>query len=256
MAHVSAPPTSIPFDRGTWWDPDGFLIGLHTLLDTVRVSYFKSILHRRVPLGSPVLDVGCGGGFVAKAVAAVGYRVVGMDPSAAAISAAREADAGRFAVARGEQLPFASETFEAVICSEVLEHVKSPVGVLAEIARVLRPGGTLLFSLTNRTWLSRIVLIELAQRWRPTRVLPPDLHNWDRFIRPQELRKIMEHQQLLIDEVVGLSASPAAIPAATRAYCQLKRRRIGYGEAGRRIELRTGRSKALAYLGYATLTNR
>jgi hypothetical protein len=63
------------FDRGTWWDPDGFLIGLHTLLDTVRLPYFMSILHRRVPLGSPVLDMGCGGGQLKRR--SIGYGEAG-----------------------------------------------------------------------------------------------------------------------------------------------------------------------------------
>lgn len=242
-----------PFDCQDWWDTDGFLFGLHALLNPVRIPYFTSVLNRRVGPGARVLDVGCGGGFVSQALTDAGYEVVGVDPSVRAIRAARLAEAGRFAVAYGERLPFASGVFDAAICSEVLEHVDSPGQVLSEITRTLQSGAILLFSTPNRTWLSRLLLIDLAQRWPATRVLPPRLHEWNHLIRPNELRRMMLSRRLRIDEVKGLTVSPTDIPRAIRALVQLKRQRIGYAMAGEQIRLRSNGNTALAYLGAATL---
>jgi len=242
-----------PFDHQDWWATDGFLFGLHALLDPVRIPYFTAILAQRVGPEARILDVGCGGGFITRALSDAGYEVVGVDPSARAIRAARLATTGGFAVAYGERLPFASGAFDAAICSEVLEHVASPGQMLSEITRTLRSGATLLFSTPNRTWLSRLVLIDLAQRWPPTRVLPARLHEWSYLIRPEELQEMMASRKLRIDDLDGLTVSTADIPRAIHALIQLKRKRIGYGEAGQQIRLRSGGTTALAYLGAATL---
>ena len=241
--------TSGTFDRDDWWLPDGFLIGLHTLLDPARVPYFLSVLQP----GSQVLDVGSGGGFVARAMAGVGHRVFGVDPSAAAVRAANDADAGSFVIGRGEQLPFPTSSFDAVVCSEVLEHVAAPAHVISEIGRVLRPGGRLLFSLPNRTRLSRLTLIEAAQRWRWSRVLPGDLHQWDRFIRPEELTRMLDRRGIHVQDISGLSIAPRAWMATARALLRLRRGRIGFAEAGDAIDIRVGGRMDVAYIGYATL---
>jgi 2-polyprenyl-6-hydroxyphenyl methylase/3-demethylubiquinone-9 3-methyltransferase len=211
-----------------------------------------SILNERISRGGRVLDLGCGGGYVSTALSDAGYEVVGIDPSTKAIRAASQAGDGVFAVAHGEQLPFPAESFHAVICSEVLEHVISPARVLSESARVLTPGGTLLFSGPNRTWMSRLLLVDLAQRWRPTRLLPPELHEWDRFIRPEELGELLIGNGLRINEVRGLGLSRTDVPGAVAASLALKRQRVTYAEAGRRVRLRIGDSTQLAYLGAAT----
>lgn len=252
VEHVEKLWSPSPFDTPNWWDGDGFLLGLHTLLDPVRVPYFTSVLARRIAGGALVLDVGCGGGFVAKAMSAAGHDVVGVDSSHAAIRAAQDTNAGHFTVGQGERLPFRTDCFDAAICSEVLEHVSSPDQVLAEIARTLKPGGTLMFSTPNRSWASRFVLIDLAQKWRLTRILPPGLHEWDRMLKPRELRAMMALRGLGIDELRGLTISLLDVPRAALAVVGLKRGRLGYEQAGRQIRLRAGGSTAIAYLGTAT----
>lgn len=97
------------------------------------------------------------------------------------------------------------------------------------------------------------MLIELAQRWPPTRVLPRWLHEWDWFIRPDELSEMLNEHNIRIEEVRGLSIPPMALPRAARALVNLKRGRVTYAEAGRRIRLRTVAITQVANLGTATL---
>jgi 2-polyprenyl-6-hydroxyphenyl methylase / 3-demethylubiquinone-9 3-methyltransferase len=70
--------------------------------------------------------------------------------------------------------------------------------------RVLKPGGVYLFDTINRTWLSKLIAIELMQEWKPTRVFDTSLHDWDRFIKPEELQTVLARHNLHLQEVVGL----------------------------------------------------
>jgi ubiquinone/menaquinone biosynthesis C-methylase UbiE len=108
-------------------------------------------------IGKRVLDVGCGDGRIAQAFAAAGANVTGMEinflriaQSAGEISAGPLAARCRFVVGDGTRLPFAAAGFDLVILCDVIEHVKDPQAVLAEIARVLRPDGHFYASVPNR----------------------------------------------------------------------------------------------------------
>ena len=241
------------FDRYDWWDPEGLLLGLHTLLDPLRVPYFRSTLERVLPSGGRVLDVGCGGGFVSRELTSAGFDVVGVDISHAAVTAAGEVGAGMVVAGEGEHLPFGDGQFDAVVCTEVLEHVRTPAQVLSEIGRVLRVGGALLFSTPHRTRLSRFVLIDLAQRFPPTRVLPASLHEWDRLIRPDELERMLGRRRFRVEQTVDYTLAVDGMVGAVMALAALKRRRISHAQAGERIRLRAGPRLALGYLGHATL---
>jgi 2-polyprenyl-6-hydroxyphenyl methylase/3-demethylubiquinone-9 3-methyltransferase len=198
-----------------------------------------------------VLDIGSGGGFLAATLADAGYNVVGIDPAMSAVRSAAQHVPASFVLGAGETLPFTNDSFEAVVCSEVLEHVDDIDAVIAEVGRVLHPGGVLIFSLPNRTLLSRLVFIELAQHNSITRVLPPDLHDWDRFIGSRDLTELVRRHNLIVHEVHGVSVRIRDLPAAVGAMVNLRRRRISYSEAGSRVRLRLSRSRAVAYMGYA-----
>jgi 2-polyprenyl-6-hydroxyphenyl methylase/3-demethylubiquinone-9 3-methyltransferase len=247
-----APPQKSAFDSDTWWDPDGFLYGLHTLLGPLRGPYVVSTLRRAGVLqGSRVLDIGSGGGFLTATLSDAGYHAVGIDPSMAAVRGAASHVTASFVLAVGEMLPFADDAFEAVVCSEVLEHVEDAGAVIAEVSRVLMPDGVLVFSLPNRTLLSRLLLIEIAQRNRYTRVLPRDLHDWNRFIGPRDLRRLARRHDLAVQQVRGVSIRVRDVPATFRALADLRRRRINYADAGSRVRLSLGRTRAVAYVGHA-----
>ncbi len=154
-----------------------------------------------------VLDLGCAGGFMAEAMAARGARVTGIDPAAGAIDAARahaRASGLRigYDVGAGEALPYTDAVFDAVVCVDVLEHVADLDQVLAQVARVLRPGGLFLFDTINRNPLARFATITVAEDL--LRLLPRGTHDPAMFIKPRELRHAIQGAGLVPGPVTGL----------------------------------------------------
>ena len=240
----------------SWWDPDGVLGLLRTAANPARLAYIRATLaHLGIdPAGRALLDLGSGGGLLAEELAAGGCRVTGVDPSAASLAvarahAARHGHAVAYARAAGEALPFPAAAFDLVVCCDVLEHVADLDRVLAETARVLRPGGVFLFDTINRTALARLALVTLLQDWPPTRVLPPGLHDAAQFIRPRALRAGLARHGIAVAGLTGLrpAANPLALLAALLAY---KRGRLSLAGLGRRVRLRPGGPRWVAYLGY------
>ena len=182
------------YDRmaASWWDASGFL---HVLaaLNPARFGYMRRVLVEVLhlpPAGLRVLDVGCGGGLLAEEFARMGCTLTGVDPSAASLAAARAHAAARglsidYLRALGESLPFAGGSFDVAYCCDVLEHVSDVSRVVGETARVLRPGGVFFYDTINRTLQSRLIVIKLLQDWPWTAMMPPRLHDWRMFIRPE-----------------------------------------------------------------------
>ena len=243
-------------DRDIWWDETSPLNALRTAVNPGRLGYLKAIIDRAgLQPGAAVLDVGCGGGLMAEEVARFGFAVTGIDPSARSILTARAhaAAAGlqvEYRVASGEALPFDDASFELVYCCDVIEHVADPGRLIGESARVLRPGGIYVFDTINRTLPSRLVMIKLFQDWRPTRFMPRHLHDWHQFIKPAELRPVLERHGLGVKEVVGLSpsASPLKLIGLLRS---IHRGEITPGEMGRRTPFKVSSDRSILYAGYA-----
>lgn len=99
-----------------------------------------------------ILDYGCGTGGNSLAYAPLG-SVVGIEPDRGAVTLARRRGGARYCRASGTQLPFGQGAFDAVVASDVLEHIEDDVAAAAEIARVLRPGGTAIISVPAHQWL-------------------------------------------------------------------------------------------------------
>lgn len=187
-----------------WWSDD--IRWVRTLKNMVpgRLSWFDKAIDWQ---GKDVLDLGCAGGFMAEALAEKGANVTGIDPAADAIEAARaHADQGdlaiRYDVGVGEDLPYADGSFDAVVCVDVLEHVKDLAQVVREIARVLRPGGLLLFDTINRNPLARFVTITVAEDI--LRILPKGTHDPEMFIKPRELTDHFRQAGLIPGTMTGL----------------------------------------------------
>src|SRR5436190_15804398 len=149
-------------DADKWRDPNHFLSMLVPLA-IPRVQYVHRVLTEQsqlTPKSIQVLDLGCGGGLVAEEMARLGYCVTGIDPSERSIAVARTHahDAGLaidYRSGAGESLPFEDTTFDAAYCLDVLEHVSDVDKVIAEIQRILKPGGVFVFDTINRTLRSK-----------------------------------------------------------------------------------------------------
>ena len=154
-----------------------------------------------------VLDLGCAGGFMAEALADRGARVTGIDPATEAIEAARahareHNHAIDYDVGVGESLPYPDARYDAVVCVDVLEHVQDLGQVLAEVYRVLKPGGHFLFDTINRNALARLATITVAEDI--LRLLPRGTHDPALFIRPAELRAALDNAGLVAGPFTGL----------------------------------------------------
>lgn len=240
-----------------WWDDREPLSILRTAVNPGRFGYFRQIIATLGidPSGLRLLDVGCGGGLLAEEFVRLGCRVIGIDPSVPSIATARRHAARAqldiaYLVGAGEAIPLAGGAFDLVTCCDVLEHVVDANRVIAEIARVLRPGGVFFFDTINRTWLSRLVVIGALQEWRPTRLAPPNLHDWRLFITPRELRALLRRHGLAEGAVVGLKPRPNPL-TLIGLLLRAKRGRLSCAELGTRTPFGPSRDTSISYMGYA-----
>ncbi len=183
----------------TWWNERGPMAPLHKLNPT-RLAWIKSEIAGRFGRdgksasaldGLRILDIGCGGGLLSEPLARMGATVVGIDPTADIIAAARHhAEAMGVKVdyreTTAETLAAAGETFDAVMALEVVEHVTDVDAFVATAGALVRPGGLMIASTINRTlraFLLAIVGAEYVLRW-----LPRGTHSYDKLVTPEELR--------------------------------------------------------------------
>lgn len=203
-----------------WWDSEGSSALLHRI-NPVRMAYVRdrAIAHfggnrlARHPLaGLAAADIGCGAGLVAEPLARMGAAVTGLDAGTATISAARahaEGQGLRIAYRSGEVASLAAEqpgAFDLVTCLEVVEHVADVPAFLADLRRLLKPDGLLIFSTPNRTLLSWAVMIGAAEHVLKT--IPKGGHDWQQFLTPDELTRHLATAGLRVDDLAGLSWRP------------------------------------------------
>jgi 2-polyprenyl-6-hydroxyphenyl methylase / 3-demethylubiquinone-9 3-methyltransferase len=241
-----------------WWDENEVFSTLLFWLNPVRFGYFREILLEKLkiePRGKETLDVGCGGGLLAEEFARLGCKVTGIDPSERSLAVARAhaQQSGldiNYLIGLGEHLPFADASFDIVYCCDVLEHVNNLEQVISEIARVLKPDGIFFYDTINRTLLSKLVLIKMVQEWKAMRFMPPNLHDWNQFIKPRELITIMRRCGLTNRDLKGIT--PAANPF-TILSTLIKRNHgaISYNEAGKILRWRQSNNLMASYMGYA-----
>jgi 2-polyprenyl-6-hydroxyphenyl methylase/3-demethylubiquinone-9 3-methyltransferase len=248
------------YDRvhATWWDEDGFMALLRTSVNPPRFDYFRKVLLDRIgldPASVRLLDVGCGGGLLSERFASIGCTVTGIDLSVASLTTARaHAEKSGLAIdyleGGAESLPFDAAQFDVVCCCDVLEHIDDVDVVVREISRVLKPGGVFFFDTINRTFRSKLVAIKLAQDWRLTRLIPRDVHVWEKFIRPRELSVALEQHGLSKCEFTGLS--PAFRPVAViGGLLRKKLGKINFAELGSRLKLQQSNDQSVSYMGFA-----
>jgi 2-polyprenyl-6-hydroxyphenyl methylase / 3-demethylubiquinone-9 3-methyltransferase len=241
----------------SWWDERGFLFTLKAL-NPVRFGYMRRILLEQLrlePAGRRVLDIGCGGGLLAEEFARLGFAVTGVDPSEESLDVARRhADTAGLAIeyrhGTGEALPFPEAGFDVAYCCDVLEHVADVGRVIGETARVLKPGGVFLYDTFNRTFASWVAMIFLLQGLPWTRLMPPRLHDWRRFVRPGELHRLLERHGLVPRGLSGLKPRSGTLPVL-RALRARERGELSYADVIARMDIGETRDTSVQYIGYA-----
>jgi 2-polyprenyl-6-hydroxyphenyl methylase/3-demethylubiquinone-9 3-methyltransferase len=191
-----------------WWDPQGDMWPLHEI-NPLRLDWIDRIA---VLSGKRVLDVGCGGGILAEAMARRGARVTGIDLSPKPLRVAQlhalEAgvavdyrEIGAEALARE-----AAAAFDVITCMEMLEHVPDPASSVQACAALVRPGGKVFFSTINRNPKSFLLAIVGGEYL--LRILPRGTHEYAKLIRPSELAAMARAAGLEISEIAGMTYNP------------------------------------------------
>jgi len=191
-----------------WWDPQGEFRPLHEI-NPLRLAW----IDRHAPLeAKDVLDVGCGGGILAEAMARRGARVTGIDLSDKALRVAElhllETNLPvRYEKAMAEDYAAAHPgAFDVVTCMELLEHVPQPESMVAACARLVRPGGQVFFSTINRN--PKAYLFAVIGAEYVLKLLPKGTHDYRRFIKPSELSRWSRAAALRPDELLGMTYNP------------------------------------------------
>ena len=196
-----------------WWDPKGKFKPLHKF-NPVRLSYIKKtivkkkkLLNNKKPLKNiKILDIGCGGGLLCEPLAKMGAKVIGIDASEKNIKIAKShANKSKLKVeyycATPENFKFNSK-FDVVLNMEIVEHVDNVDLFLNKSSKFLKNNGIMIIATLNKTLKSFIFAIvgaEYVLRW-----LPIGTHDWNMFIKPDDLINICKRNFLRLEELKGV----------------------------------------------------
>ncbi len=192
-----------------WWDPAGEFRPLHQI-NPLRLAWIE----RAAPLtGRQVLDVGCGGGILAEAMAQRGAHVLGIDlagkPLRVAQLHAMEVGAENLEYREVAAEALAAESparFDVVTCMEMLEHVPDPASVVRACSTLVKPGGHVFFSTINRN--AKAFLYAIIGAEHVLKLLPKGTHEYAKFIRPSELARWTRDAGLTAQSTRGLAYNP------------------------------------------------
>ena len=201
-----------------WWKPNGKYKILHTLTP-IRIKYIKKniglsidkhINKKKILAGLDILDVGCGGGLVCEPLARLGANVTGIDFIKKNIEIAK-----KHAKLSNLNITYQAQDllnvnldnkYDIIIMLEVIEHISNWREVVSKTLKYLKPNGKAIFSSINKTILSRVFSIFIAENilnW-----VPKNTHKYEKLVRPEELALLLEKNKMKIIDTSGLIFNP------------------------------------------------
>ena len=196
-----------------WWNPSGKFKPLHKF-NPIRISYIKNNIIKSLKLKNlekplkkvRILDIGCGGGLLSEPMKRLGAEVVGIDASEKNIKVAKlHAKKNDLDIKYMCTSPENFQTnikFDVVLNMEIVEHVEDVDFFLKSSSRLLNKGGLMFVATLNKTlksYLFAIIGAEYILRW-----LPVGTHEWEKFVKPKDLIKILEKYKLKLDRIDGM----------------------------------------------------
>ena len=197
-----------------WWNPEGKFKPLHKF-NPIRISYIKENIiktfkldYNEIPLKDiKILDIGCGGGLLSEPMYRLGAKVTGIDASDKNIKVAKlHSEKNNLQIDYFCSSPEkfnAKDKFDVILNMEIVEHVKDVNFFLESCSKLLKKNGIMFVATLNKTLKSYIFAIvgaEYILRW-----LPIGTHEWEKFIKPEELVSILEKNNLKLDKVDGMN---------------------------------------------------
>ena len=192
-----------------WWDPTSEFRPLHEI-NPLRLAHIERLAGGLS--GKRIVDVGCGGGILAEAMAAKGASVTGIDLAEKPLKVAmlHRMEIGSdvdYRLVSAEDLAAESPgAFDMVTCMEMLEHVPDPPAIVNACAKLVKPGGLVFFSTINRNAKSFVFAIVGAEY--VLNLLPKGTHEYARFIRPSELSRACRDAGLGVFDLTGMTYNP------------------------------------------------
>lgn len=199
-----------------WWDESGEFKTLHDI-NPIRIKYIidKVTKHFNInnssehPLeGLEILDVGCGGGLISVPICKLGAKVTALDANENNIKASSE-----YAKKHKLKIEFINNTvenhsglYDVLLCLEVIEHVGNIKEFVQNLTKLLKPHGMIILSTINRTiksYFQAIIMAEYILKW-----IPINTHNYAKFVKPSELKNMLENTEFQLEELCGLKLSP------------------------------------------------
>ncbi len=191
-----------------WWDNTSEFKPLHDI-NPLRVDFIKSKVDLK---GKRVLDIGCGGGILAEAIAREGAEVTGIDQGEKVIKIAKLHSLESQLNINYEQINIENfikknkHKFDVITCLEMLEHVPDPASVIKACSQILKPDGKLFLSTINRNPKSFLFAIIGAEYI--LKLLPKGTHTYEKFITPSELRDYCNQSNLKFNDLIGMTYNP------------------------------------------------
>ncbi len=197
-----------------WWDPEGKFKPLHKFNPT-RIKYIKENIVNNFKLknkirplsGINILDIGCGGGLLSEPMSRMGANVTGIDASDKNIKIAKlHSEKNKLKInylcSSPEKLKI-TKKFDVILNMEIVEHVEDIDFFLKSCSRLLKKNGLMFVATINKTLKSYIFAIvgaEYVLRW-----LPIGTHEWEKFVKPEDLKKILMKYDLSLNKLEGMN---------------------------------------------------